>query len=51
MKLLLDFLTIGEPHYAQGISADRITPNVKKFYAIEENGAPIQSARRKGYTG
>ncbi len=37
MKLLLDFPTIGEPHYAQGISADRIKPNVKKFYPIEEN--------------
>ncbi|RMG86943.1 MAG: Sec-dependent nitrous-oxide reductase, partial [Bacteroidetes bacterium] len=26
MKLLLDFPTMGEPHYAQGISADRIVP-------------------------
>jgi nitrous-oxide reductase len=37
MKLLLDFPTIGEPHYAQGISADRIAPKSKKFYPIEEN--------------
>ena len=37
MKLLLDFPTVGEPHYAQGISADRIIPRSKKFYKIEEN--------------
>jgi nitrous-oxide reductase len=37
MKLLLDFPTIGEPHYAQGISAGRIVPKVKKFFPIEEN--------------
>ena len=37
MELLLDFPTIGEPHYAQAIPADRIMPNVKKFYPIEEN--------------
>lgn len=37
MKLLLDFPTIGEPHYAQGISADRIVSKSKKFFPIEEN--------------
>jgi nitrous-oxide reductase len=47
MKLLLDFPTIGEPHYAQGISADRITPNVKKFYAIEENEHPFKALGEK----
>ncbi len=37
MELLLDFPTIGEPHYAQGISAKRITERMKKIYPIEEN--------------
>ena len=37
MELLLDFPTIGEPHYAQGISAKRITEPMKKIYPIEEN--------------
>ncbi len=37
IKLLLDFPTIGEPHYAQGISADRIVPRSKKFFPIENN--------------
>ncbi|MDP2300862.1 MAG: Sec-dependent nitrous-oxide reductase [Ignavibacteria bacterium] len=37
MKLLLDFPTIGEPHYAQAIPADIIMKNSKKIYPIEEN--------------
>ncbi len=37
MKLLLDFPTIGEPHYAEAIPADLIMKNSKKFYKIEEN--------------
>lgn len=40
MKLLLDFPTKGEPHYAQAIAASKIQPNVKKFYPIEENEHP-----------
>ena len=47
MKLLLDFPTIGEPHYAQGISADRIVPRVKKFYPIEENKHPFRAMGEK----
>ena len=47
MKLLLDFPTMGEPHYAQGISADRIVPNVKKFYPIEENEHPYAAKGEK----
>lgn len=43
MKLLLDFPTIGEPHYAQGISADRIAPKSKKIYPIEENQHPYRA--------
>jgi nitrous-oxide reductase len=40
MKMLLDFPTKGEPHYAQAIPAEKIQPNVKKFYALEENAHP-----------
>ncbi|GGF50505.1 Sec-dependent nitrous-oxide reductase [Echinicola rosea] len=40
MKLLLDFPTKGEPHYAQAIRADKVKPNSKKFYNIEENAHP-----------
>ena len=40
MKLLLDFPTKGEPHYAQAIRAEKVQPNSKKFYSIEENTHP-----------
>lgn len=40
MKLLLDFPTKGEPHYAQALPADKIVPNNKKFYRIEDNKHP-----------
>ena len=47
MKLLLDFPTVGEPHYAQGISAARVQPNSKKFYPIEENEHPYRAMGEK----
>jgi nitrous-oxide reductase len=37
MKLLLDFPTIGEPHYAQMIPAEKILKNQVKFFKIEDN--------------
>lgn len=37
MEMLLDFPTVGEPHYAQGILADLVTKNQKKIYPLEEN--------------
>jgi len=40
MKLLLDFPTVGEPHYAQSIPADIIMKNSKKIFPIEENVNP-----------
>jgi nitrous-oxide reductase len=45
MELLLDFPTIGEPHYAAGIAADIIKANSKKFFKLDENKHPysIQS--------
>src|SRR5678816_3539439 len=41
MKLLLDFPTIGEPHYAEAIPADLIVKNSQKIYKIEENQNPF----------
>lgn len=40
MKLLLDFPTIGEPHYAQAIPAELVAPNSTKIYKIENNKHP-----------
>lgn len=40
MELLLDFPTIGEPHYAAGCPADLLTANSKKFYRLEDNKHP-----------
>ena len=43
MKLLLDFPTKGEPHYAQSIHADLVQPNITKFFPIEDNTHPYVS--------
>ncbi len=40
MELLLDFPTIGEPHYAQAIPADILLPNVTKFHSLDGNTNP-----------
>ncbi len=40
MQLILDFPTIGEPHYAQAAEADIIRKNSVKFYKIDENKHP-----------
>ena len=40
MKLLLDFPTIGEPHYAEAIPASLIMKNSTKIYKIEDNKNP-----------
>ena len=40
MKLILDFPTIGEPHYAEAIPADLIMKNSQKIYKIEDNQNP-----------
>ena len=47
MKLLLDFPTMGEPHYAQGISAARVAPKSKKFFPLEENEHPFRALGEK----
>jgi nitrous-oxide reductase len=40
MKLLLDFPTIGEPHYAQAIDAKLIQDKQVKFFKLAENQHP-----------
>jgi nitrous-oxide reductase len=37
MKMILDFPTVGEPHYAEAIPADKISRNSVKIYKIENN--------------
>jgi nitrous-oxide reductase len=40
MELLLDFPTIGEPHYAAGIPADKIKEKSRKIFRLDENEHP-----------
>jgi nitrous-oxide reductase len=40
MELILDFPTIGEPHYAAGIPAEKLMKKSKKIYKLEENKHP-----------
>ncbi len=43
MRLLLDFPTVGEPHYGEAIPASLISANSTKIYKIEENKNPYAS--------
>lgn len=47
MELILDFPTIGEPHYAAGAPADLIMPNSQKIYKLEENNHPYATKSEK----
>jgi nitrous-oxide reductase len=40
MQMLLDFPTLGEPHYAQAIPAELVLENQKRIYALEESQHP-----------
>lgn len=40
MKLILDFPTVGEPHYAEAIPASMLMPKSTKIYRIEDNQHP-----------
>lgn len=40
MQLILDFPTIGEPHYGQALPAEMIKNNQVKIFKIEENKNP-----------
>ena len=42
MELLLDFPTIGEPHYAAGIAAEKIEGNTTKIFKLDENTHPYR---------
>lgn len=41
MKMLLDFPTMGEPHYAQAVPASMLQPTSIKFEKLSENGNPF----------
>jgi nitrous-oxide reductase len=43
MEMILDFPTIGEPHYAQIVPASLISKNSLKFFKIEDNANPYAS--------
>jgi len=47
MKLLLDFPTIGEPHYAQAILASKIVPQQVKFFKLADNQHPYVAKSEK----
>ena len=47
--MILDFPTVGEPHYAEGIPADKISKNSVKIFKIEENAHPYV-AKGEGQT-
>ena len=50
MKLLLDFPTIGEPHYAQALPASLIREKQVKFFSLKDNANPYV-ARSEAETG
>ena len=43
MKMILDFPTVGEPHYAEALPASMISKNSVKIYKIENNANPYAS--------
>ncbi|MBL7950339.1 MAG: Sec-dependent nitrous-oxide reductase [Flavobacteriales bacterium] len=47
MELLLDYPTIGEPHYAQSIPADLVRPREVKFFDINKNRHPYVARGEK----
>jgi len=47
MELLLDFPTIGEPHYAQAIPADLVRAREVKFFDINKNEHPYVAKGEK----
>ncbi len=47
MKLLLDFPTIGEPHYGNAILASTIRDKQVKFFKLAENRNPMVSRSEK----
>ena len=46
MRILLDFPTMGEPHYAQALPAELIMDKQVQFFPIEENQHPYVTKSR-----
>jgi nitrous-oxide reductase len=47
MEMILDYPTIGEPHYAQIIAADIVSKNSLKLFKIDENKHPYATKGEK----
>ncbi|MFT4833965.1 MAG: nitrous-oxide reductase [Marinoscillum sp.] len=47
MEMILDFPTIGEPHYAAACPADLIKNNQRRIYKLEENNHPHATKTEK----
>lgn len=47
MKLILEFPTIGEPHYAVACDAKLLTENMEKFTKLEDNKNPYKISSTK----
>ncbi len=47
MQLILDFPTIGEPHYAQAVRAEKVRDNSVKIFKIEDNKHPYAAKGEK----
>ena len=47
MKLLLDFPTIGEPHYAQALPASLIKDRQRKYFTLADNKDPFVARSEK----
>jgi nitrous-oxide reductase len=47
MQMILDYPTIGEPHYAQACPAELIKDNSVKIFKIEENNHPYATKGEK----
>ncbi|CAG0905158.1 unnamed protein product, partial [Darwinula stevensoni] len=47
MQLLLDFPTIGEPHYAQAIPAELVTRHEVKFFKLDSNNHKYAAKNEK----
>lgn len=47
MQLILDFPTIGEPHYGEAIPADLVAKNSLKIYKLEDNKNPYRALGEK----
>lgn len=49
MQLILDFPTVGEPHYAEAIPAAMLMPKSTKIYRLEDNQHPY-AAKGENFT-